>query len=252
VLVLPCGALPKRLFYDNLQLFTEGAPVILADVRKALRNVADPAKAVAMQAYMKSTMPYHGVPTPLMRRICKEVFTSANLETAAQWQTLVLDLWRNARFREERYAALHLAGDKRARAFQTPRTMTMYEEMIVTGAWWDYVDDVASHRIGPILRDHPIPMHRKMLTWSKSPNIWKRRSSIICQLGFKQGTDLELLYACIEPSLGSKEFFLQKAIGWALRQYAWTEPAEIKRYVRLNRERLSPLSRREALKNLPP
>ena len=162
----------------------------------------------------------------------------------------MLDLWRDARFREERYAALHLAGDKRGKPFQTLSAMKMYDELIVTGAWWDYVDDIASHRIGPILRDFPAPMRGKMLSWSKSNNLWKRRSAIICQLGFKAETDLELLYACIEPSLGSSEFFLQKAIGWALRQYAWTDGAEIKKYVRLNRTRLSALSCREALKNL--
>jgi 3-methyladenine DNA glycosylase AlkD len=95
-------------------------------------------------------------------------------------------------------------------------------------------------------------MRRKMLSWSKSNNLWKRRSAIICQLGFKTETDLELLYACIEPSLESREFFLQKAIGWALRQYAWTDGAEIRKYVHLNRSRLSTLSRREALKNIEP
>jgi 3-methyladenine DNA glycosylase AlkD len=225
---------------------------VLLDVRKALRKVADPVKAVAMRAYMKSQMPYHGVPTPMVRRVCKEVFTNVSLDSAPGWEQLVLDIWRNARFREERYAALQLAGDKRARPFQTPRAMKMYEELVVTGAWWDYVDDVAAHRIGPILKNHPTPLRRKMLAWSKSENMWKRRSSIICQLMLEEETDLTLLYACIEPSLGSREFFLQKAIGWALRQYAWTEPAEIKRYVRLNQHRLSPLSRREALKNLAP
>ena len=100
------------------------------------------------------------------------------------------------------------------------------------------------------LRDNPAPMKKKMLAWSKSANIWKRRTSIICQLGFKEQTDLDLLYACIEPSLDSKEFFLRKAIGWALRQYAWTDPTEIKRYVCKNRLRLSNLSVREALKNV--
>jgi 3-methyladenine DNA glycosylase AlkD len=203
-----------------------------------------------MQTYMKSAMPYHGVPNPLLRRACKEAFATANLETSGRWQALVLELWRTARFREERYAALLLAGDKRARAFQTPATMKMYEELIVTGAWWDYVDDVAAHRIGPILKDYPAPMRRKMLAWSKCENLWKRRSSIICQLGFKRDTDLQLLYACIEPSLGSPEFFLRKAIGWALRQYAKTDRAEVRRYVRLNADRLSPLSRREALKHI--
>jgi 3-methyladenine DNA glycosylase AlkD len=185
-----------------------------------------------------------------MRQVCRRVFAEVRFENASLWRTEVLGLWRDARFREERYAALQLAGDKRARAFQTPAAMRMYEEMIVTGAWWDYVDDVASHRIGPILRDYPLPMRRKMYSWSKCDNLWKRRSSILCQLGFKQQTDTDFLYACIEPSLGSREFFLRKAIGWALRQYAWTDPAEVKRYVRLNEKRLSPLSRREALKNL--
>jgi 3-methyladenine DNA glycosylase AlkD len=93
-------------------------------------------------------------------------------------------------------------------------------------------------------------MRRKMLSWSKSDNLWKRRTAILCQLGFKAETDLELLYSCIEPSLGSQEFFLQKAIGWALRQHAWTDSAAIKKYVRLNRTRLSALSCREALKNI--
>ena len=117
--------------------------------------------------------------------------------------------------------------------------------------WWDYVDTwrpTASARSCVNIR----AMRKKMLAWSKSQNLWKRRTSIICQLGFKKETDLNLLYACIEPSMDSKEFFLRKAIGWALRQYAWTDPREaIRRYVRWrNENRLSELSKREALKNI--
>jgi 3-methyladenine DNA glycosylase AlkD len=224
--------------------------MLLAKLRKALQQTGDPIRARSMQAYMKSVMPYHGVTTPLLRQVCKATFADVRFATASHWQAQVLDLWRNACFREERYAALILAGDKRARQFQTPSAMKMYDELIVTGAWWDYVDDIASHRIGPILMAYPAPMRRKMLYWSKSKHLWKRRASIICQLGFKVETDLELLYACIEPSLGSREFFLQKAIGWALRQYAWTDSGEIKKYVRINRARLSALSCREALKNI--
>jgi 3-methyladenine DNA glycosylase AlkD len=224
--------------------------VLLAKLRKALRRAGDPVKARGMQAYMKSVMPYHGVPTPLLRRICKATFADLQFAAASHWRAQILDLWRDARFREERYAALNLAGDKRWQPFQTLAAMKMYEEMIVAGAWWDYVDDIASHRVGPLLKHYPVPMRRKMLSWSKSDNMWKRRTTIICQLGFKSETDLELLYACINPSLGSREFFLQKAIGWALRQYAWTDGAEIRKYVRLNRARLSNLSCREALKNI--
>ena len=93
-------------------------------------------------------------------------------------------------------------------------------------------------------------MKRVMLAWSTDDDMWKRRSAILCQIKAKDRTDLDLLYACIEPSLGSKEFFLRKAIGWALRQYAWTDPEEVRRYVARNKERLSGLSRREALKNI--
>jgi 3-methyladenine DNA glycosylase AlkD len=126
----------------------------------------------------------------------------------------------------------------------------MYEEMIVSGAWWDYVDVLASHRVGELLRRFPEQLTPIMLTWSQSDDLWKRRTSIICQLRFKQETDLDLLYACIEPSLSSREFFLRKAIGWALRQHAWTDPAEVLRYVATHEAQLSPLSKREALKNV--
>lgn len=223
---------------------------LLRRLRKALCKAADPAKAPAMRAYMKSELPYHGVPVPEMRRVCREVFAELALPTASAWRASVLGLWRGAGYREERYGALALAGDRRAEPFQTPAAMGMYEELVVSGAWWDYVDDIAAHRVGPILVRHPGPMKKLMLSWSRSGDTWKRRVSILCQLGFKGKTDLGLLYGCIEPSLGSGEFFLRKAIGWALREYAWTDPREIRRYVRLNASRLSPLSRREAVKNI--
>ncbi len=225
------------------------SPLLLL-VRKELRRVGDPRRALGAQAYMKSAMLFHGLAAGLLRSTCKAVFADLALPTRDEWRDCVLDLWRGAKFREERYVAIALTGHKLAKPFQTPAAMPLYEEIVVTGAWWDYVDDVASHRVGPILRDYPAPMKKRMLAWSKSANMWKRRTSIICQLGFKQNTDLDLLYACIEPSLDSKEFFLRKAIGWALRQYAWTDSAEVKRYARRNRDRLSGLSYREALKNV--
>ena len=122
--------------------------------------------------------------------------------------------------------------------------------MIVTGAWWDLVDPIATHLLDKIHVREPRPMKRAMLAWSRSDDIWKRRASILFQIRRKEATDLEVLYACIEPSIGDKEFFLRKAIGWALRSYAWTDPKEIARYVEANEARLSPLSVREALKNV--
>jgi 3-methyladenine DNA glycosylase AlkD len=89
-----------------------------------------------------------------------------------------------------------------------------------------------------------------MRAWSTDANLWKRRVSIICQLSFKRDSDLELLYANIEPNLADRDFFIRKAIGWALRQYAWTNPKEVERYVHDHEAQLSGLSRREALKNI--
>ena len=114
----------------------------------------------------------------------------------------------------------------------------MYEEFIVDGAWWDYVDVIAAHHVSDDPRVRAAADVRAMLAWSRDADLWKRRSAILCQLRFKAKTDLELLYACIEPSLASREFFLRKAIGWALRQYAWTDPAEVARWVEANRARL--------------
>ncbi len=205
-----------------------------------------------MQRYMKSAMPFLGVQAPVRRRVSRETFDAHPLADAAAWRGDVLALFRGAAYREERYAAIQLSGDRRAARWQTLESLPMYEEMIVTGAWWDYVDEIASHRLGPLLEREGKPMRERMLEWSRSGDLWKRRSAILCQLSFRGATDLDLLYACIEPSLGSSELFLRKAIGWALRQHAWTDPAEVRRWVRANEIRLSPLSRREALKNLAP
>jgi 3-methyladenine DNA glycosylase AlkD len=185
-----------------------------------------------------------------MRKACREVFARHPLEGFAAWRDAVLALYRGAKRREERYAAIELTGLAAYADHQTMRSLPLYQELIVTGAWWDLVDGIAGHRLGNLLRRHPAPMKQKMLRWSRDGNLWKRRSAILCQLTFKRDTDLDLLYRCIEPSLGSNEFFLRKAIGWALRQYAWTDPDEVVRYVRAHEDRLSGLSKREALKNV--
>ena len=216
---------------------------------REFKRVADPDRAIGAQAYMKSTMPFIGVATTPMRRICQQVFATGDRITAEAWRDEVLALWRGAKYREERYAAIELTGLKRYRMLQTLDALPMYEEMIVTGAWWDYVDAIASKRVGAfLLRDFPKQMKGEMRRWSVDENMWKRRTSILCQLTLTKDTDLDLLYDCIEPSRTSKEFFLRKAIGWALRQYAWTDADEVQRYVASHE--LSPLSRREALKNV--
>jgi 3-methyladenine DNA glycosylase AlkD len=180
------------------------------------------------------------------------VFASLRLGSFEAWEATALALWREAEYREERYAAIALTGARYYREHQRPLAVPMYEEMITTGAWWDYVDEVAARRIGPMLLTQGPLMRPQVLSWSTSPDMWKRRTSIICQVVARKKTDLDLLYACIEPNLADSEFFIRKAIGWSLRAYAWIDPGEISAFVDRQGDRLSGLSRREALKNVRP
>jgi 3-methyladenine DNA glycosylase AlkD len=226
-------------------------PASLAEtLHDRLKEAAAPARAPGMQAYMKSAMPYLGVSAVPMRQVCKALFSALTWTDTKAWQEEVLAIWRGARFREERYAAIELTGVRAALDFQRMDALPMYEEMIVGGAWWDYVDAIATLRLWAILQNDRAAMKQAMLTWSRDADMWKRRSAILCQIKAKASTDLDFLYACIAPSLDSNEFFLRKAIGWALRQYGWTDPHEVKRYVAANEKRLSGLSKGEALKNI--
>ena len=222
---------------------------LIEAVRAGLAEAAYPAKAAPMQAYMKSAMPFYGAPSPAVRRVCSAVHASHHLDTFEAWRDTLLALWREATHREERYAVLDLAGRRAYAPYLSFAALPMLEEFVVTGAWWDLVDGTVG-LIGQVMRSDRPAMTREMRAWSTDPVLWKRRVSIICQLGRKADTDLELLYGCIEANLDDRDFFIRKAIGWALRQYAWTDPREVVRYVAAHADRLSPLSKREALKNV--
>lgn len=217
-------------------------------VQDGLAEIADQAKAPEMQRYMKSEMPFRGVPKPERAGLVRRLFAAHPLSDVDTWTATVLELWRGARFREERYVALDLtaAGD---RSWQQPSLLALYEELVVTGAWWDFVDEVANRRVGPLLRAYPAELTPAMRSWSRDPDPWKRRTSIICQLGSKADTDVELLTECIEANIADPDFFLRKAIGWSLRQFAKSEPGWVRTFVDTHPE-LSPLSRREATKHL--
>lgn len=218
-------------------------------LRGELAARANASKARAMQAYMKSAMPYLGVNLPEVRAVCKRVFADHPFDSCERWERAIRQLWRQANFREERYAAIELLSLKAHRECWTPQLMPLLEEMVVTGAWWDLVDGIAPV-FGSLLRRYPREIRPVMRAWSSDESMWKRRISIICQLALKRETDLKLLYANIEPNLSDREFFIRKAIGWALRQYSRTDPKEVARYVAAHESRLSGLSRREALKNI--
>ena len=226
------------------------AEPLISEARAALRKLADPEKAPIIQAYMKSAMPCLGVQVPVHRAASRKVFARHPLKTREAWRDTVLALWRQAEYREERHVAINLAGHPVYRPYRTMRSLPMFREMIVSGAWWDYVDTIAVGQLVDLLRASPRAMAKQMRAWSRSRDLWKRRSAIICQIKQKGESDLDLLYDVIEPAMDESEFFLRKAIGWALREHAKTDPDEVIRYVRQNKDRLSPLSKREAVRRL--
>ena len=220
---------------------------MIEKVRSGLAARANPEKAPGMQAYMKSAMPFLGVQKPARDELARELFGEPL--TFSAWHDSVLELWRGATYREERYMALALAGDRRYREHRTMAALPLFDELIVTGAWWDFVDAVATGMLGELL-DRDAALAPVLRRWSTDDDMWRRRASIIAQVRRKQRTDLALLYDCIEPNRGDREFFIRKAIGWALRSYAWVDPEEIVRYCAAHE--LSTLSRREALRNVKP
>ncbi|WP_426226138.1 DNA alkylation repair protein [Pseudarthrobacter sp. DSP2-3-2b1] len=221
---------------------------VLDAVRAELLARADPVRAAGVQAYMKSTLPSLGVRVPEVRRLALAAAASHPFTSAGQLRSTVLDLWRTAAAREERYAAIDLTGLRMVAG--DALMLPLYEEIIRTGAWWDFVDGVANRLCG-LLESHRPMMTAVLLDWSRDADFWIRRAAITAQLKAKAGTDKDLLRAVIEPNLADPEFFIRKAIGWALREYAKTEPEWVRGFVAELGTQLSPLSRKEALRNLP-
>jgi 3-methyladenine DNA glycosylase AlkD len=226
---------------------------LLDAVRASLQGVADPAKAPVMQAYMKSTMPFYGVFAPTQKALFRSAFAAHPLPDRATWLRAVELLWHAATHREERYAAIALSGYRAYAPYQDIDLVTgLYAELVSTGAWWDYVDEIAIRRIGPLLRAGPVAVTPIMREWATDSDLWKRRTAIICQIGHKDATDRDLLTFAIDANTDGRDFFIRKAIGWALRELAKRDPAWVRSFVADHRAVLSGLSQREALKNIGP
>ena len=231
------------------------SPLVVA-VRAALGGAGDPERAAGQQAYMKSSMPYRGLTSPELRALLRPLLADPALAPASReaWEADVRALWDHAEYREDRYAALALTAHQAARPWQDPEALGLYRYLVETGAWWDYVDLVAADRVGPILLRHRLIVTPMLRADAVDDHLWVRRTAILAQLKHREETDLDLLSDVIDANLeGSafgKEFFIRKAIGWALRQHARVDPDWVRAFVEARGERLSGLSRREALKHL--
>ncbi|MCF7800702.1 MAG: DNA alkylation repair protein [Candidatus Marinimicrobia bacterium] len=216
-------------------------------VRKELQHRADPAKAPKMQQYVKSPLPFYGVQSAGQKEVWRIVRQNFPVLNWNDYEETVKTLWFQAEQHEEKYLAISiLNGYPKLRI---PRAMSLYETLLVSCWNWDLLDGIAGGSVGRLLIKDP-SLESWLVKWSQSDNFWMRRAAIIGQLNLKERTNAPLLFSFCEKMAHEKEFFIRKAIGWALRQYARTNPVAVKAFVEKMEDRLSGLSRREALKHL--
>ncbi len=218
----------------------------------ALAAHADAARAAPMQAYMKSALPFLGVATPLRRQLVAQTAAASPLTDGDSLSETVMQLWRQARYREERYAALDLLRLPRHRKLLSTALLPVLQEMIETGAWWDFCDEISGLVLAHLLQAEPAVMKPLMRRWAQGRSMWMRRAAMLCQRSLKTGFDAVLFYDTLLPSVAggecADEFFIRKAIGWALRERAYDAPDEVRAFCDEYGDRLSPLTRREALR----
>ncbi|KHT65633.1 DNA alkylation repair protein [Photobacterium gaetbulicola] len=218
--------------------------VIFMQQRMAEAGNAEEAKA--MQAYMKTDQPFYGVKAPERKAIFKQAREHTKITSFIEYKRLVLWLWSGEN-REEQYMAMDVA--EYFKAFRTLEAFPVYEEMLTEAGHWDTVDKIASNLIGPLIKAHR-ELEDVVRNWRESDNMWLRRASLLVHLKHKSETNLSLLEETILMLASENEFFIRKAIGWVLREYAKTDSDYVRSFVQRYQEQLSPLSRKEALKNL--
>lgn len=192
---------------------------------------------------MKSEMPFLGIAVPETRRIARSA--ARGIADPEHLLEAAVELWDAASHREERYAAMALLSAPVLR--ETPALLPTIEHMVRTGRWWDFTDEL-SHRVADELDSRPGETSAIVRAWATDEDMWMRRIAIISQLGRRDRLDRTLLTDVIEPNVSDPEFFIRKAIGWALRELARIDPVWVRAFA--DAHDLSPLSRREALKHL--
>ncbi|OCT10521.1 DNA alkylation repair protein [Paenibacillus pectinilyticus] len=212
-------------------------------LEKWLRAHADVANASSMEAYMKNYFPLLGIRNPARVALTKQFTKEHGIPKGEEAVQVAQELWALPE-REFAYTAIMML--LQVRKTVKAEHIDLLEHFIVTNSWWDSVDTIADHLIGYHFQRFPELIPAYVAKWLASDNMWLQRTAILFQLKYKKKTDVTLLFHCITVMADSKEFFIRKAIGWALREYSKTDAAAVQSFVASTE--LSPLSVREALK----
>lgn len=203
---------------------------------------ANPELAGPMRKYMKDHFPFLGIKAPVRKELSKRLLKEQGIPD--DWETVVRQLWAMPE-REFQYVAMDLL-EKVKKKLEAGH-LRLVEELITTKSWWDTVDYLAAHTVGTLFRLFPALIALTNERWIASGNLWLQRTTLLFQLSYKENTDQELLFSNIRIYKDSQEFFIKKAIGWSLREYAKTDADAVLRFV--EQTPLASLSRREALKH---
>ena len=215
------------------------------DLETAFKEKCNPESAFAMAKYMRNHFSFFGIKTEGRRQIFKEICNENQLEISDNPRVIALELFAKKE-RELHYCGIEIL-IKQLKGNYKKEDIQLIEKIITTNSWWDSVDTISKYILGEYLLEFPLETENVIERFSNSENIWLNRSAILFQLGYKQKTNFDLLKSECEKHKNSNAFFIQKAIGWALREYAKTNPAAVKHFV-VNTN-LKPLSAKEALKN---
>jgi 3-methyladenine DNA glycosylase AlkD len=218
---------------------------MVGELRVAFSSHADQGKAFAMSTYMKGHFPFHGLQKPLRSELQQSFLSQAKALPIEKCHLLVQELWAQPE-REYHYVAMDLLLAVKKK--WNEETFCLAEKLIVTKSWWDTVDLLAARVIGHFSVKYPAEYRERIISYSLSENIWLNRTSLISQLFAKEKTDTSMFESAFLNCHHKKDFFIQKAIGWALRQYAATDPAWVIRFV--NEKALKGLAKREAIRKL--
>lgn len=218
----------------------------IGDLEKAYTASASAESAAAMEKYMKNRFTFYGLKTDVRRGLCKQVLEANKQEVKDNARALAKTLYAKTE-REYHYSAIEILMKELKKKFRKD-DIALIGYLIVNHSWWDSVDTIAKYLLGGYLQQFPEEADKVIAEFSGSENMWLNRSAILFQLGYKKETHQDLLFSECLKHKGSREFFIQKAIGWALREYAKTNQEAVKTFVAT--AHLKPLSTREALKNV--
>lgn len=219
---------------------------LIPELRRQLECVAQSDRAAVMAAYMKHRAEFLGVPAAERKRVSRPFIAAGRTATSDQLLDAADICWAQPE-REFQYAAIDLL--RRWHTTLLPQSLPRIESLIRERSWWDTVDAVAANVVGPLVARFP-ELVDVMDAWVDDSDLWIARASVLHQLTFAGDTDAERLFSAVDRRCGDEDFFMRKACGWALRQYARHDPDAVRAFVTDRGDRLSGLTRREALRRL--